>query len=191
MVAQAEIMSNIGETLLAVGDKVDGLDGGGRYLMGTFVEMIKEMATASGPVYEGGDYDDDDGDGIVNIEDEDANGNDIPDVEEKEPLDPEMEKLVNTISIDTFNFTDAGRAFISMSEYLLKVSESLEGMRLNEEDVANIVDSINGNLLIKEMIGNTQIIKIDAREADMFYQYIAENVDEEDRTTFWNMFGVN
>lgn len=191
MVEQAEIMSNIGETLLAVGDKVDGLDGGGRHLMGTFVEMIKEMATASGPVYEGGDYEDDDGDGIVNIEDEDANGNDIPDVEEKEPLDPEMEKLVDTISVDTFNFTDAGMAFISMSEYLLKVSESLEGMRLNEEDVANIVDAINGNLLIKEMIGNTQIIKIDAREADMFYQYIAENVDEEDRTTFWNMFGVN
>jgi len=149
------------------------------------------MATASGPVYEGGDYDDDDGDGIVNIEDEDANGNDIPDVEEKEPLDPEMEKLVNTISVDTFNFTDAGRAFISMSEYLLKVSENFEGMRLNEEDVANIVDAINGNLLIKEMIGNTQIIKIDAREAEMFSQYINENVDAEDKTTFLNMFGVN
>lgn len=153
MVAQAEIMSKIGETLLAVGDKVDDLDGGGRHLMGTFVEMIKEMAEQ----------------------------------EESE----EVQELVDTISIDTFNFTDAGRAFISMSEYLLKVSENFEGMRLNEEDVANIVDAINGNLLIKEMIGNTQIIKIDAREADMFYQYIAENVDEEDRTTFWNMFGVN
>ena len=179
---RAEVLTNISETLLRVGGKVDALDAGGERLMGTFVEMVKEMASETGPAYSGGDYDDDDGDKIPNIEDADANGNGTPDVEENQ-IDPEVKELIDTISVDTFNFSDAGNAFMIMARYL-------ESGELTQGDVEKIIDAINGNLMIKEMIGTVQLITVNYNERAMFNDYIAEVVEPDDRLTFYMMFGL-
>ncbi|MBE7091213.1 MAG: hypothetical protein E7363_04795 [Clostridiales bacterium] len=121
-------------------------------------------------------------------------------ISESGDMDPEMETVINNLSLDSLDLSAAGSALQGIST-LLNVTEYEGEETVTQEDVNNIVNGIAKNPLILDMvetIGEEDVVFIPTDEdefddyRDWFVEAVenAELADEGHRETLRTFFGL-